>query len=143
MPYRYLEEVATADVAFEAWGETLEEMFIAAADATVNVMVDDLETLAEQVKRPLEADAETVEMLLFAVLQELIYLKDAEGLLLRLVRAGISSLDGGYRFAGEARGEAIDAARHELLADVKAVTLHRFRVEKVSGGWETMVILDV
>ena len=37
MPYRYLENIAIADAAFEAWGETMEEMFMAAADAAVNV----------------------------------------------------------------------------------------------------------
>ena len=53
MPYRYLEDIATADVAFEAWGDTLEEMFVAAADATMNVMVSDLDTIAPVEKRPL------------------------------------------------------------------------------------------
>ena len=33
MPYEFLEDVATADIAFRAWGETLEETFVAAATA--------------------------------------------------------------------------------------------------------------
>ncbi|HOV88133.1 MAG TPA: archease, partial [Syntrophobacteraceae bacterium] len=40
MPFRYIEDIATADVAFEAWGETLEDLCVAAADATMNVMVE-------------------------------------------------------------------------------------------------------
>ena len=28
MPFEFHDEIATADVAFEAWGQTLEEMFI-------------------------------------------------------------------------------------------------------------------
>ena len=32
--YRFRGDVALADAAFEAWGETLEELFVAAADAT-------------------------------------------------------------------------------------------------------------
>ena len=39
---RNLEDLAAADVAFQAWGTNLEETFIAAADATMNVMVEDL-----------------------------------------------------------------------------------------------------
>jgi SHS2 domain-containing protein len=34
-------------------------------------------------------------------------------------------------------------ARHRARADVKAVTLHRFRLEKKNGGWEAFVILDI
>ena len=37
----------------------------------------------------------------------------------------------------------IDAGRHELIVDVKAVTLHRFKVEQTPRGWETLVILDI
>ena len=35
MPYHYLDDVATADIAFEACGQSKEEMFIAAADALI------------------------------------------------------------------------------------------------------------
>ncbi len=77
MPYCYLEDIATADVAFEALGETLEEAFSAAADATMNVMVQDLETIADRERRPIRVEAEAPDMLLFELLQELIYYKDA------------------------------------------------------------------
>jgi SHS2 domain-containing protein len=43
----------------------------------------------------------------------------------------------------EARGEPLDPARHRLLADVKAVTLHRLRVERTVRGWEASVVLDI
>ncbi|MBD0304867.1 MAG: archease, partial [Tolypothrix sp. T3-bin4] len=33
MPYEFLDDVATADIAFRAWGKDLEELFIAAGDA--------------------------------------------------------------------------------------------------------------
>ena len=40
MPYRYRDDIATADAAFEAWGDTEEEMIIAAADASGFVLGD-------------------------------------------------------------------------------------------------------
>jgi SHS2 domain-containing protein len=40
-------------------------------------------------------------------------------------------------------GEPIDAARHQLSGDVKAVTVHRLKVEQTSAGWEATVVLDV
>ena len=143
MPYRYLDDIATADVAFEAWGGTLEELFVAAADATMNVMVADLATVAERLARTIRVEDTEVDMLLFQLLQELIFLKDAERLLLRVKAIEIRRIDGLYTLEAVARGEELDPARHDLVVDVKAVTLHRYRVNKTPGGWEAAVILDI
>ena len=45
MPYDYLEEIGTADIAFEATGRDLSELFSDAADATTNVMIDNIEAI--------------------------------------------------------------------------------------------------
>jgi SHS2 domain-containing protein len=143
VPYHFLDDIATADIAFEAWGETAEEMFVAAAEATMNVMVSDLSTIADQEKRTLKVESDTMEMLLFELLQELIFFKDADLLLLRVPRVGIDRRDDHFTLSGEAYGEKIDPQKHDLVVDVKAVTLHRYRVEQTSRGWEAMVILDI
>ncbi len=142
MPYRYLEDIATSDVAFEAWGETLEELFVAAAEATMNVMVEDLTTIADRERRPIHIDEGEIDMLLFQLLQELIFFKDAELLLLRIPKIRIQHLKGIYSLTAETYGEELNQDKHELLVDVKAVTLHRFHVEQTSQGWEAVVILD-
>jgi SHS2 domain-containing protein len=143
MPYRYLEHIAIADVAFEAWGDTMEEVFISAADATMNVMVEDLNTIYDREHRSIHLEADAIDMLLFQLLQELIYYKDAEQLLLRVPNVHIESQDGQFTLSAEAYGEGINALKHELNVDVKAVTLHRFRMEQTPKGWEATVILDI
>jgi len=40
-------------------------------------------------------------------------------------------------------GERLDDARHQQRADVKAVTLHGFSVEKDDGNWKAKVLLDI
>jgi len=143
MPYRFLEDIAIADVAFEAWGETREAMFTAAADALMNVMVADLETIrpVEEVEFRLENRA--LDMLLFDFLNEVIFYKDARLLLLRA--EALSIIPSGNRFTlkAVARGERLDPARHPLIVDVKAVTLHRFLVEETKDGWRSVVVLDI
>ena len=143
MPYRYLPDIAIADVAFEAWADSPAALFMAAADATMNVMVADLETIEEQEVRSLCVEESELDLLLFQLLQELIFLKDAQRLLLRVRDLEIRQIDDGYALEAEARGEEIDPARHDLVVDVKAVTLHRFRVEQTAKGWEATVILDI
>ncbi|MFA6148519.1 MAG: archease [bacterium] len=142
-PYRYLEDVATADVAFEAWGATKEETFLAAADATLNTMVEKIGTVAPLERRVFSLAADSLDLLLFELLQELVYHKDAERLLLRVRDMRIEETGSGYRLHAVAIGETIDPARHPLLADIKAVTLHRLAVDRTPDGWRAVVVLDV
>jgi len=143
MPYHYLEEIGTADIAFEATGRDLPELFTDAADATTNVMIDNLDAIEPRETRQIELSNDKIDMLLFDFLQELIYLKDAERLLLRVRDAQIDKKEGKYFWKAEAAGETLDAARHHQRADVKAVTLHNFAVEKENDGWKATVLLDI
>jgi SHS2 domain-containing protein len=143
MPYKFLEEIGTADIAFEATGRDLLELFSDAADATMNVMIDNLDAIEPRETRRIELSNDKIDMLLFDFLQELIYFKDAERLLLRVRDARIDEKDEKYFLKAEAAGETLDAARHHQRADVKAVTLHDFSVEKEDGGWRARVLLDI
>ncbi len=141
--YEFLDDVATADIAFKAWGESLEDTFAAAADATLNVMVEDLDSVEPRVRRDLRLENEAADLLLFDVLQELIYYKDSEALLLRIHSLRIESGPGRHALEAIAFGEEIDPDRHPLRVDVKAVTLHRFSLAPTNRGWEARVILDI
>jgi protein archease len=143
MPYHYLEEIGTADIAFEATGRDLSELFTAAADATINVMIDNLDAIESREARQIELSNDNVEMLLFDFLQELIYFKDARRLLLRVHEAQLDQKGETYFLKAKVAGERLDDTRHQQRADVKAVTLHGFSVEKYDGGWKAKVLLDI
>jgi len=143
MPYRYLEEIGTADIAFEATGCDLPELFSDAADATTNVMIDNIESIQPRETRQIELSNDEVDMLLFDLLQELIFLKDAQRLLLRIREMQIAERDENYFLKATVEGEPLDAERHHQRADVKAVTLHGFSVEPTQGGWKARVLLDI
>jgi SHS2 domain-containing protein len=143
MPYEFLEDVATADIAFRAWGRDLEETFVAAGDAVMNVMIEDLDTIQAHEERRLTLDNDALDMLLFDFLQELVYYKDAEQLMLRVLHVHIAQTDGRYQLEAVARGEQLDPHRHRTRVDVKAVTLHLFSLQQSAQGWEASVILDI
>jgi SHS2 domain-containing protein len=143
MPYRYLEELGTADIAFEATGPDLPQLFRDAADATMNVMIDNIEAIHPRETRQIELSNDKLDMLLFDLLQELIFLKDAERLLLRIREMQIGERDEIYFVKATAEGELLDAERHHQRADVKAVTLHDFSVERTESGWKARVLLDI
>jgi SHS2 domain-containing protein len=138
-----LEDIGTADIAFEATGRDLPELFTAAADATMNVMIDNLDAIEPRQTRQIKLSNDNIEMLLFDFLQELIYFKDAKRLLLRAREMRIDHKDEVYVLKATVAGERLDDTRHRQRADVKAVTLHGFSVREEDGGWKAKVLLDI
>jgi SHS2 domain-containing protein len=143
MSYTYLDDIVLADVAFLAYGKTLEELFIAAADAVMNVMVDDLATIRARQEFFIDVTNGALDLLLFDFLNEIVYLKDARRLLSRVKELRIIEKNSLFTLRAEAYGEEVDPDRHPIMVDVKAVTLHRFTLKQTEEGWEAMVILDV
>jgi SHS2 domain-containing protein len=143
MPYAFIEDSVTSDITFRASGVDLDELFTAAADATTHVMVEAPAEVRPVASRPVQVEADALDLLLLRFLGELIFYKDAEGLILRAVRVHVEPQSGGYLLSAELRGEPLDPARHLPGADPKAVTLHGLRVDRVPSGWEAQVTLDV
>jgi SHS2 domain-containing protein len=153
--YAYLPEVATADVAFRAWGDDLGSLFAAAARAMVAVMVEPVESLAASSQHEVFLEGHSLDLLLHDFLQEILYAKDALHLLLLPLRvtltpgatgarpASPAAAIHGYCLHGVLAGEAPDPIRHQLGTEVKAVTLHRLAVVQTASGWEAEVVLDI
>src|SRR6266496_2907032 len=118
MPYKFLEDVGTADIAFEATERDLPQLFTAAADATMNVMIDNLDAIESRETRQIELSNDNVEMLLFDFLQELVYFKDARRLLLRARETQIDEKGDQYVLKATVAGEQLDDTRHQQRADV-------------------------
>jgi len=140
MPYKYLEGITSADIAFEATGKTAEEMFESAGLAVTNTMVRDVKAIEPKIKKTIRKKANETEKLLFDFLEELIYLKDAEQLLFSKFDIKIKD---GKELVAIAYGEKIDPKKHELIVDAKAVTYYRFEVKKTNSGWRAVVVIDV
>jgi len=143
MPYRFRDEISTADVAFEVWGETLEELFISGAAALLRTMAASPEHVERQQELGIRLEQDELDLLLFTFLQELIFYKDARRLLLHADRVQIAEREGGFILEAVVSGEQIDVGRHRMLVDVKAVTLHRFELQFRDGFWQAVVVLDV
>jgi SHS2 domain-containing protein len=139
--YKYLDGIAPADQAFEAWGDTLEKLFAACAEATFEVMTD-LSKVEAKRSLPLEIEAETLEQLLYLFLSEIIYLKDTERSFFNKfdLRIGAGKE---FRLSGKVSGEKIDSEKQVLKTDVKAVTYHQFQVKKRKDGYYARVVLDL
>ena len=71
-------------------------------------MVDNLEAIEPRQERQITAAHEALDLLLFNFLQEFVYYKDAELLMLRVEQVCIASHDDQYMLTATAHGERLD-----------------------------------
>ena len=140
MPFRFLPDVALADIAFEAESDSVNGLFETCALAIEDIMVDP-ETLRNTSERTLSVESESLDRLLYDFMTELIVIKDVDSLLFGKVRADVSK--DGTSLRAVLAGEPIDRERHRLRNDVKAVTMHLFGIKHEGGYWKTTVVLDI
>jgi SHS2 domain-containing protein len=141
LDYEFVEG-ATSDLSFVARGEDLPGVFRAAAEALLAATLEDPGSVGDRLRRALSLEEPDRELLLLRFLNELVYLRDAEGLLLRPHRLELGE-DGGAHLDAELVGEPCDPARHVFAVEVKAVTAHGLRLERRGGSWTASVTLDV
>jgi SHS2 domain-containing protein len=142
--FRILEEIALADVAFEAVGDTPSELFEAAAHAVMDILAN-ANTVSNTWHRTIDQEDEQLADLLFDWLSEMVYLKDAEGIVFSQATVSVAYDPSRpcWRLHGELLGETIDPARHELRSDVKAVTKHLYELRRDDDQWKATVVLDI
>jgi SHS2 domain-containing protein len=143
MSYCYLEDIAGADAAFEVRGKDLAELFSSAADATMNVMIEDLESIENREEMDISIENGELDMLLFNFIQELVFLKDTRKLLLRVRSVSIETDRLGFTLHASCFGEKLDPEKHRPIVDVKAVTLYHFSLQQSDDGWKATAVLDV
>ncbi len=145
MAFRYLEDIALADIAFEADSPTLEGLFAEAAKALSESMVD-TKSMQAALKSEITLSSPSLDRLLFDWLAELIYLKDSEGLFFKSFEVAIAEKGyphSHYELRATAHGEHINPEKHILRNDVKAVTMHEFKLEEKPGKFTARIVLDI
>ena len=137
--FRIIEEGAFADFEFEAYAETLEDLFAVCGKAMFEAMTDvsKVEPL-QQVQFNIKA--ESVEDLLFSFLSELVFIKDTRGL---FFCDFVLEIEKGKSLTCKGMGESIDRDKHELRTDVKAATYHNLKIKHDDKGYSARVILDL
>jgi len=129
----------TADVGIIAYGTEIKQVFANAALALFS-LITELENIREELKYDLEVASEDRESLLVEWLNELVYLFDAEHVLLK--RFDIQSLSN-TRLKATCYGEKFDPSRHRIKTGVKAATYHMLRIDKDNKGYKAQVIFDI
>ena len=129
----------TADIGLEVHGNDLAELFANAARGMFQIIVSP-KNVNPTHELPVNVTAENLENLLVNWLSELLYLFSAKAML--VARCEIAEIDR-HHISAKCFGEPIDPSRHELCAEIKAVTYHELKVEKLADGFRARVLFDI
>lgn len=140
----FLDDIAIADMAFEAVADSPDELIRAVTNAMIQSLADPA-TVGRTWVHSVDRDASDLPSLLFDWLEELVYLKDAHGVVFHDAALTLDRESGGSagRLHGRVYGEPVNPTRQELRSDVKGVTKHLYEVKQTDSGWKAKVVLDV
>ncbi|MFH1607822.1 MAG: archease [archaeon] len=135
MKFKFLEH--TADIKFQAFGNSLEEVFENSALAMFNAMHDG--KVEKETSKKIQVKGKDNESLMYNFLEELLFLFDSEGFFLSEVKSLKIEKE---KLVAEVVGDK--AENYEIHIDVKAVTYNEMFVrEEKKGKWVGQVVLDV
>lgn len=139
--YEYLDH--TADIKFQAYGKTQEEVFENAALAMFNVIID-TEKVSGDTTRGIFLTSPDLESLLVDWLSELLYLFEVDEIVFRKFRVEkIREEKGEYSITAQALGEKYDLESLPFETEIKAVTYNQLEITKTTDGWMAQVVVDI
>jgi SHS2 domain-containing protein len=130
-------DIATADMAFAAYGRDLSELFANAGKAVIGIMFDG--EIAQTVSKIIELEEKDEITLLQKWLSEVVYLHDSE----KILFSRFDVKTDGKKLSATIYGERYDPDKHKFIIDIKAVTYHRMSIEKLKSGYKCTVVVDV
>ena len=140
MGYRFIDH--TADVAADLTGQTLDELFLGAAQALTDTMTE-LSRVGSSVTQPVTLEAGTVEDLLVDWLNELLYRFEVQNVLVFDATVTIEEANGRWQLGATIAGEMFNPARHPSRVLVKSATYHGLAVSKSAHGYSARIVFDI
>lgn len=129
----------TADVGVRAWGKDAAEALRNVSLGMLNLIYEPGRVEAEEVKE-LQVSGRDWPSLMVSLLQEILFLVEAEGWAVRDLR--IEEV-GEYRAKASLTGERLDPRKHRVCGEIKAPTYHMIKFEKGDDRWTAQVYFDV
>lgn len=132
----------TADIGIAAYGKNKREVFISAAKGMFEIIAGENKNLKENFYDKIKLEADNLEGLLFAWLNELLYIGETK--LVILNKFEIKDLSNN-KIEAEVKGIKISPPSIKIEKEIKAVTYHRLEIKKdeESGLWRAQVIFDI
>jgi len=144
MTHRFFDH--TADIGADIEAPSRDALFAEALRAFTDTLtpLDLLDRAGgPPVEREIALEAESLDDLMIAWLEELLFLFEVESLLFSRAEVRVEERPPGFGLRASARGVTYDPERHPLKILIKGVTYHELTVEKTAEGWRARVIFDI
>jgi len=131
----------TADIGIEVTGRTRKALFVNAAEAMFDVMIENKtgEESAKQHKK-ITIEGADVADLLINFLREMLYLFNGE----KFITDGCEIIQfTNKELQVRLTGESFNNKKHFIKTEIKAVTYSGAQVVRIKNGWRARVIFDV
>ena len=129
----------TADAKFQAFGKTMEEAFSNSALAMFSVMTN-TEKVQPKITKVVKAKGNDIKALLYAFLEEFLFLLDTEGFLLHHIKSiKITERKKVYELSAQAAGDLVSKG-YITDGDVKAVTYNEMEVKQPEGKQKRFMV---
>lgn len=129
----------SGDAGIRAFGRNLPELFVNAATGMYH-LITDVNTISTDKKIEVSAEADSLEGLLVAWLNELIFRFDTYDFVGKNIT--IRTLDNNS-ITASLSGDDFDRERDDGKLLIKAATYHRLKVERKADHWKAEVIFDI
>ncbi|HNZ10522.1 MAG TPA: archease [Smithellaceae bacterium] len=137
--YKYFNH--TADIGVEITGRTRKVLFVNAAEALFDVMIENKAgRKAVNRQKKITVEGSDIADLLINFLRELLYLFNGEQFI--TVSCEITKFSN-KKLQARLTGESFNSKKHLIKTEIKAVTYSGAKVEKIERAWKARVILDV
>ena|SRR3990172_2965065 len=132
----------TADIAFEVSGETIEELFIASANAWRSSVADKVKLGIEENKN-IELSCLSREQLLVDFLSELnFFLLTNKWLMNQIKQIKINNVNTDWNLSAEVSGVPV-TDKVNLKQEIKAITFHQMNIIKSGNKYSTLLVFDI
>ena len=139
MSYRFLDHAT--DAIIEITAKNLKEAFLVAADAEINLMIDQ-HTVKETDQREFSANGKDLHYLLFSWLEEIPFVLITQGFAIKRVEIGIQK-NKDFKINAKAFGEQLDIKKHNFKIEIKAPTFHDMVIRQDNTGVYMKFLLDL
>jgi len=133
--YKFIDH--PSDIGIEVKGKTHKELFLNAVSGMLSI-ISDSSNGREKIKKSLHLEEGSLEELLHSFLSEILWFIISERFL--PLSVSINLLE---KTTLQAHLEGITITDEEVKREIKAVTFHQLKIEKINGYFLTRIIFDV
>ena len=136
MRFKFLEH--TADIKFQAFGKSLEEVFKNSAFAMFTSMHDG--KVQKKITKKIKVKGNDLENLLYNFLEEFLVLLESENFFLAEIK-NLKINQKNMKLEAEVVGD--DVKNYEIGVHIKAITYNEMFIKEEKAKWISQVVIDV